>query len=91
MLSHIVGVSQKSYRVNRPFNRPFSYDLSQSSGYRTRILLERNVEAPTNDRGKISKTLGTPGMCYGRTNVQPGDSMESTLPWQRRLKMKRDY
>ena len=27
-----------------------------------------------NDIGKISKTLGRSGMCYGWTNVQAGDS-----------------
>ena len=29
-------------------------------------------------------------MCYGRTNVQPGDSIESTLLWQRRLKKEKE-
>ena len=43
------------------------------------ILLERNVEAAINDRRKISKMLGTSGMCYGRANVQAGDRKESTL------------
>ena len=41
-----------------------------------------------------SKTLGTSGMCYGRTNVQPGDSIDSALLWQHRLKKqktKREY
>ena len=35
---------------------------------------------------KSQKRFGTSGMCYGRTNVQPGDCIESTLLWQRRFK-----
>ena len=37
-------------------------------------------------RKDTSRTLGTSGMCYGRTNVQSDDSVDSTLLWQRRLK-----
>ena len=47
---------------------------------------EKNVEAATNPKEKISKMLGTSGMCYGRTNAQPGDSKEFTLPCQPRVK-----
>ena len=45
-------------------------------------------------REDTSRTLGTSGMCYGRTNVQSGDSVDFTLLWQRRLKKqetKREY
>ena len=52
-------------------------------------MLERNVEAAKNPKKKISKMLGMSGTCYGRTNVQAGDSKESTLPCQPRLKIKK--
>ena len=87
-LSHAI---KKWYRVNRPLNNCIHFHLIYQShldnvlAFRSREMLH---EAATNHRGKISKTLGTSGMCYGRTNIQATDSKESTFPWQHRLKRK---
>ena len=70
------------------FNVKLSYHFHMIYQSRPDNLLafcSREMFRPLRVRVKISKTLGTSGMCYGRTKTQAGDSNESTLPWHLRL------